>query len=79
MLIQRTSELSGITRTLDLPVTDDQMRQYLSGEGHIQTIFHNLPAHQREFILTGITDEEWKEMFPTPEDDDTDQYEIEDI
>ena len=33
------------------------------GEGHIQNIFPHLTPGQREFIMTGITDDEWDETF----------------
>ena len=36
----------------------------LSGE-YIQNIFSNLKASDREFILTGITDDEWNDHFGT--------------
>ena len=52
---------SGITRTLDLPVTEPQVDSYLKGE-LIQRAFPNLTAGQREFIMTGVTDEEWNAM-----------------
>ncbi len=29
----------------------------------IQTAFADLPAEQREFLLTGITPEEWRKLF----------------
>ena len=60
MKITKTSPFSGIQRTLDLPVTQDQMRKFYSGEGYIQDIFPDLSLGAREFILTGITDEEWE-------------------
>jgi hypothetical protein len=52
---------SGITRTLDLPVTESQVDSYLKGE-LIQRAFPNLTAGQREFIMTGVTEEEWTAM-----------------
>jgi len=61
MRITRTSPFSGKTNTMELPVTDDQMRRFCNGNGYIQDIFPDLSAGQREFILTGITDEEWAE------------------
>ena len=68
MKITRTSQLSGIERTLDLDVTEEQMLRFenrkISGE-YIQNIFSNLKASDREFILTGITDDEWYEAFGT--------------
>jgi hypothetical protein len=61
MRITRTSPFTGITRTLDLPVTFEQMGRYQNGEGYIQDIFSHLSAGEREFILTGISDNEWSE------------------
>jgi hypothetical protein len=63
MLITRTSTLSGITRTLDLDVTPAQVDRYTAGGVLIQDAFPQLAKEQREFIKTGITSEEWDEMF----------------
>jgi hypothetical protein len=63
MLITRTSTLSGITRTLDLDVTPAQLDLYTAGGVLLQDVFPQLPIEQREFIKTGITSEEWDEMF----------------
>jgi hypothetical protein len=63
MLITRTSTLSGITRTLDLDVTSAQVALYSAGGVLIQDAFPQLAKEQREFIKTGITAEEWDEMF----------------
>lgn len=66
--VTRTSDFSGITRTLELDITQQQIDNYTNGM-HIHKAFPNLSADQREFILTGCTKEEWDEMFP-PEDID---------
>ena len=58
MQITRKSQVSGITRTLDLPVTEEQFKAWKEGE-LIQRAFPNLTNDQREFIMTGITQEEW--------------------
>jgi hypothetical protein len=63
MIIKRTSKFSGITREFDLPVTIEQMGQFESGLGTIQDIFSNLNVDDREFIKTGITADEWDQMF----------------
>jgi hypothetical protein len=47
---------------LDLPVTEDQILAYSEG-ALLQEAFHNLDADQREFIKTGITKEEWVEIY----------------
>ncbi len=70
MLIQRRSLISGLIRTLDLPVTEEQIEAWENG-ALIEDAMPNLNTAQREFLLTGITDDEWKETFP-PEDDEAD-------
>ncbi len=62
MVITRKSQVSGVTRSMDLPVTHEQMRSYADGE-LIQRAFPNLTNAQREFIMTVITQEEWDETF----------------
>lgn len=61
MMITRTSITSGITRTMDLPITEAQMTLYINGT-LIQKAKPNLTADEREFILTGMTSEEWEMM-----------------
>lgn len=67
MLITRTSQVSGIERTRDIPVTEGQLKAWQNG-GHIQRVMSNLSEDDREFIMTGITQEEWDTMFPEEED-----------
>ena len=66
--IVNKSLLSGKANEMDLPITIDQVQMYLEGT-HIQNAFSNLNAGQREFILTGITPEEWDNAFPEEEED----------
>lgn len=63
MKITRTSTISGITRSMDLPVTEEQVKRFNSGE-LIQNVFPDLTDDEREFIMTGITADEWDEIFP---------------
>ena len=62
MQITRTSPVSGVTRSLEIPCTEEQMAAYKSG-ALIQVAFPDLTADRREFILTGITKEEWDVLF----------------
>lgn len=61
MQIHRVSLLSGKSHVMDLPVTVDQLNQFDHGM-HVQNAFPHLTPDQREFILSGITPEEWDEM-----------------
>jgi hypothetical protein len=47
---------------MDLPVTAQQIEAYERGS-LLQEAFPNLDADQREFIKTGITKEEWIEIY----------------
>ena len=62
MNITRTSLYSRITRTLDLPITEAQLDAWASGE-LIQNAFPNLSPDDREFLKTGITAEEWEQLY----------------
>lgn len=66
MIITRTSGLSGIVREMDLPVTEEQLARWEGGE-LVQNVFPHLDAGQREFLMTGITTEEWDETFANDE------------
>lgn len=76
MKITCTSQFSGVTRTLDLPVTEEGLKRCWSqpegkaagGTEHIQDVFPHLTPGQREFLLTGITNEEWDEMWGDDDD-----------
>ena len=61
--IIRKSPISGVTHSMEIECTEDQILRYHKGEEYIQDIFPNLSPAEREFILTGITSEEWDEVF----------------
>lgn len=69
MLITRKSMLTGVERTLDLPITMDQLNAYMYEGVLLQHAFPNLTPDQREFIHTGTITEEWDEAFPEVEDE----------
>jgi hypothetical protein len=48
---------------MDLPITAEQIGNYNRG-AMIQDAFPHLTPSQREFILTGISPEEWDATFP---------------
>lgn len=66
MKITKTSQLTGKIHTLDINITESELMRIenrrTSGE-LIQRIVPNLPMSDREFLMTGITNEEWIGMF----------------
>ena len=58
MLLERTSIISNKTTTMELPITNEQLDRWRQGE-LIQNVFPDLTPDEREFIMTGITAEEW--------------------
>ena len=58
MEITRTSIITGIERTKDIPVTQEQLTEWEGGT-LIQKVMPDLTPSQREFIMTGIIDSEW--------------------
>jgi len=66
MLISRKSPLTGLTNTMDIPVTVAQLDAWYNGE-LIQRAMPNLTADEREFIMTGYTSEDWNAIFAYPE------------
>jgi hypothetical protein len=67
MLITRTS-IFGVERTKDLDITQEQYNAWKSGV-FAQDAFTNLDASDREFIISGNTDEDWNKMFAEEADD----------
>lgn len=69
MKVTRTSIATGITRTLGLDITEEQLARIEMREDLIQNIVPHLSPSAREFLMTGITDEEWDQMWGEPDED----------
>lgn len=69
MFITRREPFTGVINTREIDVTWEQWNSWLHGE-LIQNAMPNLTASEREFILTGITDELWDEIIADWDDDD---------
>tara|TARA_R100000951_G_scaffold28348_1_gene24314 strand:- start:274 stop:477 length:204 start_codon:yes stop_codon:yes gene_type:complete len=63
MKVTRTSAFTGVTRTLDLNISEQKLQDWEEGELLAQDAFPNLDDEEREFIMTGITPEEWNAAF----------------
>ena len=62
MIVEKKSPVSGNWNSMELPITETDLNRYYAGE-LVQNVFPNLTADQREFIVSGITPEEWVMLF----------------
>ena len=62
MTITRKSPLTGITRSKEINVTEEQILAWEMGK-LIQDAMPQLSPDDREFVKTGITGEEWDQLF----------------
>jgi len=58
MIITKTSTMTGLTNTMELDVTQQQIEQWEGGM-LIQNAMPNLTPEEREFIMSGATSSEW--------------------
>lgn len=68
-----TSQLTGLPNSMELPITEAELlawRRQGASAPYIQDAFPHLTADEREFILTGVTPQEWEAAFGGLEDDE---------
>ena len=65
--VTRRSMLTGIEHTREIACTEEQLASWRAGM-HIQNAMPNVSAEDREFLISGITPEEWIEEFGEEED-----------
>lgn len=75
MKVTRTSQATGITREMELNITDEQIMKYEKG-ALIQDAFPNLTPSEREFLMTGITEDEWNDIFGGFDEDNIQAFKI---
>jgi hypothetical protein len=66
MQITKASALTGVEHTREIDVEPEKYAYFISGglyAGFVQDEFPHLSADDREFLLTGITPEEWVAAF----------------
>ena len=59
--ITRISPVTAAVKTLELDITMDQYSRWRGGE-LIQNAMPNLSADDREYIMTGMTPEDWAKL-----------------
>jgi len=69
--VTRQSVLTRKINTMELPILQEHLDIYDTvGDILVQDAFPNLNAEQREFLLSGITPQEWKDTFGEDEDEE---------
>ena len=73
--VTRMSRITGKLNTLVLPMTVEEFEEGMSDWMDyayvlIQDAFPTLDADQREFLMTGMTPEEWQEIFGAEEEEE---------
>ena len=64
---------------MDIPISLEQWEEWHRIKDNpnrpsVQVMFPDLSADQREFLLTGMSPEEWDEMVGTENPDDEEEY-----
>ena len=72
MKITRTSRISAETNVMDIDITQEQLALWESGRVLIQDAMPNIGSDEREFIMTGITPQEWDNAMGIDEEEEDD-------
>ena len=68
--VTRQSIITKKINTMELPITQEHLDTYETvGDILIKDAFPNLDKEQREFLLSGITPQEWNDTFGEEEDE----------
>lgn len=57
------NQMTGIFNSRNMELPDDGVAKYISGAFLIQDAFPSVSTDNREFMISGITPEEWKQLF----------------
>lgn len=62
MLIAKRSPITGKIVKRELPITVLQILRWQNGE-LIQNVMSHLTTEEREFLITGMSDQDWDDLF----------------
>jgi hypothetical protein len=68
MLIEKKSMFTGLYHTRDINVTREELLLWEQSGRTVQSVFPDLSADDREFLMTGVTPEEWDAYMGREED-----------
>ncbi len=63
MLVARVSPLTGVTNTIEIPINEGQYIAWFIGTTSVQQSFPWLSEDHCEFLMTGLTPEDWANIF----------------
>lgn len=63
MIVKKKSIIDHKIYVMELDVTQEQLDRYAIGREPVQNVFPDLRPDEREFLITGLTPEKWKEIF----------------
>jgi hypothetical protein len=68
MLVTKVSVITGQVHQMELPITEEEIRQWQNGT-LAQVVWPHLTPAQREYLITGITEDEWDLYMKNDEED----------
>jgi hypothetical protein len=68
MKVTKQSVITKNVSTREMDVTEEQLARHRNG-ANVQDVFPHLSVDDREFIVSGVTPEEWAAAFPPGEED----------
>lgn len=63
-------EKDSIIVNVSLDEVNQQWYNWIQKGEYIQKAFHNFSADEREFLMTGLTKEQWNDMFKDEKEED---------
>lgn len=63
VLVTKVSLLSGKTNSMTLPIRQGEVEYWQQSGAMVQDVFPHLTAGEREFLISGITPDEWDDAF----------------
>jgi hypothetical protein len=69
MIVKRLSQLTGHINEMDISITPQQLVLIENRTKPIQQIAPQLTDEEREFLITGMTKEEWLAAFPVEDEE----------